>query len=278
MRQIQKDHPSPLCGDLSRQSNFNSTIQPIIRSFKFLFNFPLAKSLPPSSTSSTSVWLPPLDHPAALPTTGLFQNTQPPPLFPSICFASSAFQNPKNFEKLEISQAPSPLELVEEDEDESEEVNDTIGQHEDESDGREDTNGEVDDENEEPEPDDLKVDLEMIKDMKHVDTPVAATFTHNMDMGLNSGASAALSESNRNQKLKEEQHRQSTEGDEPERNPDMEDYSSDVDVDLMNLESEAVLDQQLMAPTAGRGCRIPSNRKMEHPRRRGASTTSRIGS
>ncbi len=50
-----------------------------------------------------------------------------------------------------------------------------------------------------------------------------------------------------------------------ERNPDVEDHSSDVDASLMNLEAEAMLDQQLMAPTAGRGCRIPSNRKMEYP-------------
>jgi hypothetical protein len=33
----------------------------------------------------------------------------------------------------------------------------------------------------------------------------------------------------------------------------------------MNLEGEEVLDQQLMAPTAGRGCTIPSKRKMEYP-------------
>jgi hypothetical protein len=213
-------------------------------------------SSPSSTSSSTSVWLPSVDHPAALPTSGPFQNTQPPPLFPSIFFASSAFQNPENFEKLKISQAISPLGLIEEDEDESEEVDDPIGQPEDESDGQEDTNEEFDDENDEHEPDGLKVGLGMIKDMKTVNTPEAATFTQNMDMDLGTGASAALGGLNMNKKLNEEQQ---------EQNPDVKDHGNDVDVSLMNLESEAVLDQQLMAPTAGRGCTIPSNRKLEYP-------------
>lgn len=157
---------------------------------------------------------------------------------------------------MEISQAISPLGLVEEVEYESEEVDDTIGQHEDESDGHEDTNEEVDDENDEDELDELKVGLDMIKDMKNVNTPEAAPFTHNMDMERDSGASAAWGGLHLNKEVNEEQ---------PEQNPDVEDHSSDVDVSLMNLEAEAVLDQQLMAPTAGRGCRIPSNRKMEYP-------------
>ena len=96
----------------------------------------------------------------------------------------------------------------------------------------------------------------MIKDMKNVNTPEEAPFTHNMDMELDSGASAALGGLNMNKKLVEEQH---------ELNPDVEDHGSDLDASLMNLEAEAVLDQQLMAPTAGRGCRIPSDRKMEYP-------------
>ncbi len=33
----------------------------------------------------------------------------------------------------------------------------------------------------------------------------------------------------------------------------------------MNLEAEEGLDLQLMAPTAGRGYKIPSNRNVEHP-------------
>ncbi len=51
----------------------------------------------------------------------------------------------------------------------------------------------------------------MIKDMKHVNIPVAATFTHNMDMDLGNGASADLGGWNLNQKLNEEQHEQSQE-------------------------------------------------------------------
>jgi hypothetical protein len=193
-------------------------------------------SSPSSNSTSTSVWLPPLDLPAVLPFSGLFQNTQPPPLFPSIFFASSAFQNPENFEKLEISQAISPRGLVEEVEDESDDVEDTIGQVEDESDEVQDTIEEVDDENEEHEPDDLKVGLDL-----------------NMDMDLHAGASAAVGGLNGNKKLIEEQH------------PDVEDHGDDVDATLMNLELVEVLDQQLMAPTAGRGCTIPSNRKLEYP-------------
>jgi hypothetical protein len=77
----------------------------------------------------------------------------------------------------------------------------------------------------------------MTKDMKHVNTPVAATFTHNMDMDLDGGASAALGGVNLNNKLNEEQHEQSPEEKGHERNPDVEDHSSDEDVSLMNLEN-----------------------------------------
>jgi hypothetical protein len=44
-----------------------------------------------------------------VPVTGLFQNTQPPPLFPSIFFASSAFSHPENFEKVKYPQAITSL-------------------------------------------------------------------------------------------------------------------------------------------------------------------------
>jgi hypothetical protein len=143
--------------------------------------------------------------------------------------ASSAFQNLENFVKLKISQASpqgAPV-LIEELEDENAELDATNGQHEDESDEHEDTPEEVDAENEEHEQDDLKVGLDLNKDMENV-----------------------------NKRLDEDQ---------PERNPDVEDFGNDVDVSLMNLDGEAVLDQQLMAPTAGRGLTKPSNRKMEYP-------------
>ena len=42
-----KTSPVLSTGDFSGQSNFIQTINPLIRSFKFLFNFPLAKSFPP---------------------------------------------------------------------------------------------------------------------------------------------------------------------------------------------------------------------------------------
>jgi hypothetical protein len=210
-------------------------------------------SSPSSNSTSTSVWLPPLDHPAALPSSGPFQNTQPPPLFPSIFFASSAFQNPENFEKLEISQAISPLGLVEEGEDESGDVEDTIGQVEDESDEVQDTIEEIDDENDEDEQDVLKVGLDLNQDMKNVKPAETAPLMHNMDMDLDTGASAALGGLKVNKKMVEEQ------------NPDVEDHGDDVDATLMNLELVEMLDQQLMAPTAGRGCTIPSNRKLEYP-------------
>jgi hypothetical protein len=60
---------------------------------------------------------------------------------------------------LKISQAISPLGLVEDDEDESEELDDPNGQHEDESDGHEDTNEEIEDENDEDGLDELKAGL-----------------------------------------------------------------------------------------------------------------------
>jgi hypothetical protein len=158
--------------------------------------------------------------------------------------ASSAFQNLENFVKLKISQAnPQGAPAL-------------IEQHEDESDEHEDTHEEVDDENEEHEQDDLKVGLDLNRDMKNVNPPEAAVFTQNMDMDLDTGASAAVGGLNMNEKLNEDQ---------PERNPDVEDHGNDVDVSLMNLDGEAVLDQPLMVPTAGRGCKIPSNRKMEYP-------------
>ena len=118
------------------------------------------------------------------------------------------------------------------------------------------TNGQLDDENEEHEQDNLKVGLDLNRDMKNVNPPEAAIFTQKMDMDLDTGASAALGGLNLSKKPIEEQ---------PERNPDVEDHGNDVDVSLMNLDGEAVLDQPLMVPTAGRGCKIPSNRKMEYP-------------
>jgi hypothetical protein len=65
---------------------------------------------------------------------GFFQNTQPPPLFPSMSFASSSFQNSENVVKLKISQAffPGAPELIEEVDDEIAEVEATNGQLEDE--------------------------------------------------------------------------------------------------------------------------------------------------
>jgi hypothetical protein len=91
------------------------------------------------------------------------------------------------------------LGLVEEVEDESEEVDDTIGQHEDESEEHEDTIEEVDDESEEDEQDELKVGLDLNKDMKKVNSPETLPLTHDMDMDLNVGAATAVGALNMNE-------------------------------------------------------------------------------